>query len=215
MEYHPILPPVGTKFGNNRWEVYSPKIDRLVHLYSDLEYYHWLKVEVDPFIIDFCEQPVKIKAINTNPSSNSYSIPDMITLDKKHNFVLVEIKHAKQLDDDKVKDQIEIQQAWATQQHMKHEVFTDKVLDNKFYLSAWKQIIQTVASTNRRFLSNYCDRILGLKHQSNVTIAEILRRVDGNYDQTLAALFHLIYSGDIKFSKLTERMSKNSEVIIL
>lgn len=214
MEYQPILPPVGTKFGNNRWEVYSPKVGRRVYLYSDLEYYHWLKVETDPKIIDFCEQPLKI--IDSNPSNltKSYSIPDMITEDINHNLLLVEVKYTAEIMDVRVQNQIRIQQDWAKSQHILHEVFTDKILDNRFYLSAWKQIIQTVASTNREFLKLTCKKILQLPHNYVLTIENVLNSTKSNRDDTLNALFHLIYDGHIAFVDLSEKMSKSSEVII-
>lgn len=214
MDYQPILPPVGTKFGNNRWEVYSPKIGRLVHLYSDLEYYHWLKVEVDSKIIDFCEQPLKIWPNTPHEKAISYSIPDMITLDINHNFTLIEVKHSQQLADPRVKRQIKIQRSWAAQHHMGHEVFTDKILDKRFYLSAWKQIIQTVASTDKSSVEHECQTILQLPHNTKLTINKILRQTAGDSNKVLIATFHLIYAGQVSLDNLSGQLSMNTEVTI-
>ncbi|MGE7111499.1 hypothetical protein [Lysinibacillus sp. NPDC047702] len=43
---------------------YSNKLKRTVYLFSDLEYEHWLQIESDPDIIEFCEQPIKMEIIH-------------------------------------------------------------------------------------------------------------------------------------------------------
>lgn len=58
--YTPIQINRSMKYGNNYWEVYSPKLKRVVRLYSSLEYDHWLLLEITPSIKTFCEQPLKI-----------------------------------------------------------------------------------------------------------------------------------------------------------
>lgn len=50
-----------TKFGSNYWEVSSPKVERIVRLFSDLEYKNWILIEMNPKIISFGEQPLTIK----------------------------------------------------------------------------------------------------------------------------------------------------------
>ena len=71
----PTLQPVWTpprgRFNNNLWQVYSPKVDRVVNLYSDLEYDHWVLVETDPQIRLFCEQPRKIDVVIAGKSVSS------------------------------------------------------------------------------------------------------------------------------------------------
>ncbi|KEP24869.1 hypothetical protein BA70_14805 [Bacillus zhangzhouensis] len=55
--YSPINIKRSSKFGNNYWEAYSPKLKRNVRLFSDLEYDFWVLVETDPKIPNFCERP--------------------------------------------------------------------------------------------------------------------------------------------------------------
>ncbi|MCU5086389.1 hypothetical protein OCA23_24095 [Bacillus cereus] len=53
--YKPLITNANKKFVINRWISYSSKLQREVFLFSDLEYEHWLIIESNPTIIDFCE----------------------------------------------------------------------------------------------------------------------------------------------------------------
>src|SRR5713226_6896617 len=56
----PVWERPQNNYGSNRWVVYSPKLDRIVILYSDLERDQWALAEADPTIQTFCEQPLRI-----------------------------------------------------------------------------------------------------------------------------------------------------------
>lgn len=62
----PIDVPRATHFGNNYYVAYSRKLNRNVHLFSNLEYYNFLDLECDPNVVKFCEQPLKIDVILEN-----------------------------------------------------------------------------------------------------------------------------------------------------
>ena len=53
--FTPLITDTSKKFGNNRWLAYSNKLNRTVYLFSDLEYEHWLHLEFNSNIINFCE----------------------------------------------------------------------------------------------------------------------------------------------------------------
>lgn len=59
----PIAMQRSTHYGNNYFSVYSNKIKRVVHLFSNLEYYNFLTLETNPQVETFCEQPLKIEII--------------------------------------------------------------------------------------------------------------------------------------------------------
>ncbi|WP_047982022.1 TnsA endonuclease N-terminal domain-containing protein [Ornithinibacillus contaminans] len=61
--YSPVVDPSKKHYGANFWDSYSNKINRDVHFYSDLEYDHWIHIETNPNVVDFCEKPMKIKGI--------------------------------------------------------------------------------------------------------------------------------------------------------
>ena len=61
MKYEkPIEMPRGTHYGSNYFVVYSHKLKRNATLYSNLEYYNFLTLEVNPNVEYFCEQPQEI-----------------------------------------------------------------------------------------------------------------------------------------------------------
>ena len=55
----PIEMPRGTHYGNNYYAVYSKKVHRVCYFYSNLEYYNFLTLEINPEVERFCEQPLK------------------------------------------------------------------------------------------------------------------------------------------------------------
>ncbi|WP_350302699.1 hypothetical protein [Peribacillus frigoritolerans] len=59
--YSPIPTKRSSKFGNNYWEAYSPKVKRNVRLFSDLEYDFWVLIETNPQISTYCERPLEIE----------------------------------------------------------------------------------------------------------------------------------------------------------
>lgn len=211
MKYKPIKTLESTKYGNNRWTVFSPKINREVQLFSDLEYYNWLQVETNPQIIDFCEQPLKVEACLNG--QKRFSIPDMIVEDIDHTFTLIEVKHQKELRSNRVQNQIKIQEYWSKKNNIKHTIFTDEILDNKWYLLAWKKIIQSVASTDKRTLVNQINKIIAIGSNDSMTIGQIIDTLDSP-NQTLNAIFLMIYEGRIEFNNLSKKISRSTEVII-
>lgn len=115
--YFVYLTPIEVKgrshFGSNFWDAYSPKIKRDVNFYSDLEYDHWILVETDSRIKNFCEQPLKIEGLYNGKKAES--IFDMwVQWDDGVNE-FIEIKYSKDLipkskQYDRVKKQITLQQ---------------------------------------------------------------------------------------------------------
>lgn len=68
--YKPLITSASKRYGNNRWETFSNKLKRNVYLFSDLEYQHWLQIETDPNIIDYCEQAIKMEILEGNKTQN-------------------------------------------------------------------------------------------------------------------------------------------------
>ncbi|WP_318766123.1 TnsA endonuclease N-terminal domain-containing protein [Lactiplantibacillus carotarum] len=200
MEFKPIFIPEGTKYGNNRWEVYSPKIKRRVKLYSDLEYYHWLTIEMDPNIISFCEQPLKIPDTKSPLSNhNGFSIPDMIMEDTEHNYTIVEVKHRSELQNLRTQKQLKIQQGWAEDNKFAFRIFTDDILKQRYLLATYKQIIQCVASIEYEIIEPAMKLILShYKKDQLVNIQQILSDQYGSKNTTLQALYYLIYQGRLR-----------------
>lgn len=211
MEFTPVLIPESTKYGNNRWTVFSPKLKRTISIFSDLEYYNWLRIEMDPTIVDFCEQPIKIEEIIDGHKRSS--IPDMITKNIDGKYTLIEVKHKKELKNERVLRQIQIQKKWVSKNNYVHKIFTDEILKEKWKLLAWKKIIQTISSTDESTLMGHEKLILSRYQNSIITIDTILKDSDNSND-ALKAIYYLLYKGRIEFSCLSEKMTRHTEVII-
>ena len=59
-KFRPIEMPRCRKYGNNYYITYSKKLNRNITLYSQLEYHNFLTIEMNPHVMDFCEQPLAI-----------------------------------------------------------------------------------------------------------------------------------------------------------
>ena len=105
----PIDMPRGSHYGSNYFIVYSQKIKRNVKLYSNLEYYNFLTLEVDPNIEYFCEQPYEI-SINIGNTLRK-AVFDMYVKYKDGREEFQEIKYKSELsgeDDASIRSQEQI-----------------------------------------------------------------------------------------------------------
>ncbi|MGD7000766.1 TnsA endonuclease N-terminal domain-containing protein [Bacillus thuringiensis] len=139
--YKPLITNISTTFGNNRWIAYSAKLQRNVLLFSDLEYEHWLIIESNPTIIDFCEQPLLMNAhINGKLMT---SIVDMwVKYDTGHEE-FIEIKYSSDLTKQRVINQIAIQKHWCNEHRFHHHVRTEEhIRTNRTLLSNLKILVR-------------------------------------------------------------------------
>lgn len=139
--YKPLITNVSKTFGNNRWIAYSSKLQRNVLLFSDLEYEHWLIIESNPTIIDFCEQPLLMNAhINGKLMT---SIVDMwVKYDTDHEE-FIEIKYSSDLIKHRVINQIAIQKHWCNEHRFQHHVRTEEhIRTNGILLSNLKILVK-------------------------------------------------------------------------
>ena len=63
MNKSPIIKPRSRHYGSNFIYSYSHKLGKVVTLESNLEYWHFLQVELDPAIIRFEAHPDKITVL--------------------------------------------------------------------------------------------------------------------------------------------------------
>lgn len=139
--YKPLITNVSKKYGNNRWVTYSPKLAREVFLFSDLEYEHWLIVESNPKIINFCEQPLVMTAYINGKSVTS--IVDMWVKYDDGNEEFIEIKYSSDLIRQKVINQILTQKYWCAENGFQHRIRTEgDIRANRILLSNLKTLVK-------------------------------------------------------------------------
>lgn len=198
----PVKAGPQTQYGNNRWEVYSPKLGRNVTLYSDLEYDHWVLVEVDPEVQTFCEQPLKIQI--KIPIGKISTIFDMWILWNNGIEEFREVKYANDLEnytpDSRIFRQIEAQKKWCELENKNYTIITDKeIRNNQIFLANWKLILHHLGSARDINLSLLANRIeLMLLEKRSSTLSEI-ERVFSDSDAMLikSAVFQMVYKRKI------------------
>lgn len=189
----PVFTNFSNKYGNNRWVVYSNKIQRIVYLYSDLEYANWLKVENNPNIKYYCEQPIRIEVRSTEGKHNE-SIPDMYLLYKNGTEIIQEIKYEKDLTKETVIRQIETQKRWCMENNYKHEVVTEKSLAlNALFLSNLKVLSKIDPLADLKFLEEVKKYI----SSEPKTLDEISNEMELDFEDVVEHFFSLIKSNEI------------------
>jgi len=139
--YKPLVTNGSKKYGNNRWVTYSSKLAREVFLFSDLEYEHWLMVESNPKIINFCEQPLVMTACINGKLVTS--IVDMWVKYDDGNEEFIEIKYSSDLIKQKVISQIFTQKYWCAENGFQHRVRTEgDIRANRILLSNLKMLVK-------------------------------------------------------------------------
>lgn len=207
--YNPIDMKRSTKYGNNYWESYSPKMNRTARFFSDLEYDNWILVETNPLIKQFCEQPLRIR-YNLNGEIIE-SVPDIWVSYKDGHEEFNEVKYSSELDPDSPKairsiKQTTIQTLWCQENNFKYAIKTEKeIRRNILLLSNMKQILShvkvrpTPIETDRRL-------ILNLLKNSTATLGTILKNSSfPSVQRGLEAISWLFYEGYIK-GNLDERL---------
>lgn len=191
----PVWNLPATHFGN-RWIVYSPKLLRLVVLYSDLEYDHWVLVESDPKIISYCEQPLRVRV--RMPSGVVTTIFDMWVLFEDGTEEFREVKYRSRLKEPRSERQIKAQKLWCLKNKTPHKVFDEcKVRASPLYLSNWKSILRILTASADLDLTEHQTAILSVLENNPYTLdqlEEMFPKVESALIR-LAAL-RLLHSGE-------------------
>jgi len=195
----PVWDPKRGSYGNNLWTAFSSKINRRVKLYSDLEYHHWLLVESDPLISDFCEQPVKATG-QCDDGTQTCSYIDMWVLWRNGTEEYREIKYEKDLSKTKVLRQIEIQRAWCDRRGAAHAIYTEKeIYSNRLLLNNWKVVLCQMATArdlNLRTTEHYIMQLLS--KGDGLSIGELSIKLPQEAVTNLStAVFRLLHAGEL------------------
>ena len=120
-------------YGSNFIYAYSHKLGKVVTLESNLEYWHFLQVELDPEIVRYEEHPDKITIIADDGKERG-SIFDMSVIKANGTIEYREIKYSDDLETDRTQTQVMIQKAWCEAKGYLHRVVTEKdiILGDKY-----------------------------------------------------------------------------------
>ncbi|WP_164219783.1 TnsA endonuclease N-terminal domain-containing protein [Virgibacillus sp. YIM 98842] len=213
--YTPVITEGSKRFGNNRWHSFSPKLKRRVYLFSDLEYEHWLLIESDPNIVDFCEQPLKItNLINGKEKS---SIPDMYIKYEDGKQEFREIKYSSDLNKANIIDQIATQRAWCNENGIEHSVRTEiDIRQNRLLLSNLKLILKTIKQydTPTDIEKYKIQKIINKNLPQRISLQTLLQQSKFVTHRLFLTIGWMIINGEIQSNISKSYFGVNTEVWI-
>lgn len=197
-KYSPVMQLAASRFGNNRWIIFSVRLLRLVSLYSDLEYDHWVTVEANHRIVSYCEQPLRIRAKTADGFVTT--VFDMWLLFASGKEVFREVKYSAQLTEARVVRQINAQRTYCTIEAGNHEVFDEhRIRRNPGYLRSWKFILRVLAATHKTNLVPMSEQISHLLRNGPMTLRELEANCSGAERSLLRpAVFKMLHAGQAK-----------------
>jgi len=133
----PVKMPRGSHYGSNYWEVYSKKMKRKASFFSNLEYHNFLTLEMNPKVIQMCEQPLEIEIMIDG--ENEKSILDYWLKYDDGSEEIHEVKSIESLREDsedyvRTKTQIQKQKLWCEENGIAHIVRSEKEIYAGEYL---------------------------------------------------------------------------------
>ncbi|QDX94092.1 hypothetical protein EEL30_18455 [Brevibacillus laterosporus] len=192
----PFMTKRSSKYGSNYWHVFSPKMNRMIHLFSDLEYDHWLLVEGNNQIKRFCEQPKRIQV--SFEGSLVTSIFDMWI----ESQCFIEIKYHSELDPQNPKSerslrQTAIQRIWCKENDYDYMIQTEnEIRKNPVLLDNLKEIIPYLQYGR---IPNEIDyHFIMQKISKRLTIKQLREECNHlSVSRLNQTLYTLIYSGEL------------------
>ncbi|RAP25923.1 hypothetical protein C2W64_02283 [Brevibacillus laterosporus] len=175
----------------------------MVHLFSNLEYDHWILIEANPQIITFCEQPKKVEWLVVEKLL--HSIFDMWIERKDGSQSFIEIKYQIDLDPQNPRSerslrQTHLQRKWCEENNYDYLIQTEKeIRNNPILLDNYKEIIPYIQQN--RISHNDLDQHLVMQKigKDRITIKQL--REDFSHfspSRLKQTLYSLILSGVVE-----------------
>lgn len=175
----PIKMPRGSHYGSNYWEVYSKKMGRKACFFSNLEYHNFLTLEMDPNVMQMCEQPIEIEIMIDG--KNEKSILDYWLKYTDGSEEIQEVKSVESLKEgskDYIRTNVQIhkQKLWCEENNIPYTVRSEKEIYAGEYLI---ENFAIMASKVRRYkppddLRRYENLLIGYLEASKTTEIRML-----------------------------------------
>lgn len=198
-KYKPIELPRSKKYGNNYYIAYSVKLQRNVVLYSQLEYHNFLTLELNPHVIEFCEQPLQIK-IEIDDITGT-SIFDMWVSYDNGREEFQEVKYKRELDysnnnNYRVYQQIQKQMKWCSLNGYNYTVRTEtEIYIGSSYISNLRYLHGLIARNKQDLFDTYIKQIISHIEDSKVTILSLTQTMDLPINTLFSSIGFGIYTG--------------------
>ena len=216
----PVKMPRGTHYGNNYWEVYSKKMGRKAYFFSNLEYHNYLTLEMDPNVVQMCEQPVEIEIMVDG--KNEKSILDFWLKYADGSEEIQEVKSLESLREDskdyiRTKAQMRKQKQWCEENGLPYAVRSE----NEIYVGEF--IIENcayMASRVRRYaepkdMGSYRDLLVGyLEACKKAEIGELMETGRLPLGNEMSFLCYMHYEGTIRMDIVGRPVDNRTEVAL-
>lgn len=214
---NPIDMSRSTHYGNNYFAVYSKKVHRVCHFYSNLEYFNFLSLEINPMVERFCEQPLKIEILQENRLQ--HAIFDMWVLYRNGRDELQEVKYTSELIGNspeaiRSQEQIRREELWCNDNNIDFIVRTEKTIpQGRFFLNN----ANTIAARLRRYVPTedqfYNPKIIDLlKKYERVTVEELITNELLPLKSEMDHICYMYERGLINMDIANQPLGKKTEV---
>lgn len=179
--------------------VYSPKVDRDWIVASDLELLHFVRLEGDEEVESYDLDPQRIVAF-LDKEGYVGSKPDAIVRYRSGRVGLVEVKYAKDLEDDvRAQFQIAAQKKAADAVHASWCTFGEEdVHPHERWLQDWLDIVVTMSELRLQSLEYEKKEVLRLATARKPTdLRKLANSVDSEWIAVFTAVFRLVQSGEL------------------
>jgi hypothetical protein len=203
-------------YGNNYFNTYSIKLKRNVSLFSELEYHNYLTLELDSFVVSFCEQPLKIE-INLDGKLMT-SIFDMWVLYKDGTEEFQEVKYVKEIEKvehppSRTMCQIQKQRMWCEQHDYKYSIRTEKeIYKGPYYISNLKYLRGLIARYNGEVNKEYLIKIKNHLQHGRVNILTLTQLSNSSGAYIFSVIAYGLYTGVIETNLTTKLLSYDTYV---
>ena len=188
----PINMPRNKHYGSNYIETYSIKNNRVIRLFSNLEYYNFLTVELEQSIVSFTEQPSKV-TIYEDPELGS-SVFDMYILRNTGIEEFWEVKYNSELNDRRSESQTNLQQLWCEEKGYIYRIRTeDDIILSPIYISNLSYIYHRLLLIDYKTIRERSFSILKEISTHKTTTIKALREKGFDIEDILDSLAYLYY----------------------
>lgn len=205
----PVAKPPASRYGNDRWFVYSPSLKRRVLVGSGLEHDELVRTEAAKKKF-FCEQPRRVEV--RLPTGIVRTVFDFWIHWDDGTEEYREVKYSRDLEDPRAARQIEAQRTWCELHGFKHEVVTEQIIRaNPLYLENWKLILRHLAMTARIDIGPITKVVVRFLLKVGRATVAVIERACARWDQVLvrAAIFSLLHSHFAKASLDSQPFSRS------
>lgn len=203
----------------NRFNVFSKRLHRKVRLYNDLQYDHWVLIETNLDINNYCEKPIKI--VISVAGEIIETIFDMwVNFADEEEFRC--IKYSYEIDPthprakQKMIKELYAQQIWCKQNNKKHRILTELDIRNNPLALSNKKIISPYYLPLDEINKDLLDLLKKKTLNTTLTIRELENSVSSSFHPvtTRNCIYALIYHKILVCDEVNQLITSLSEVTL-